>query len=94
MGMNITKLQPVGGFCAETAGAVGAVRRQRAGHPGLDHAHDHGRDRRLGGQRHAQLSAVKWGVAGRIVWAWVLTMPAAGMVAALCWFVVHFAGMR
>jgi PiT family inorganic phosphate transporter len=41
-----------------------------------------------------KLSAVKWGVAGRIVWAWVLTMPAAGLVAALCWFVIHRAGMR
>ena len=46
MGQRITKLKPVGGFCAETGGAVDAVPRHRAGHPGLDHAHHHRRDRR------------------------------------------------
>ena len=45
MGTKITKLQPFGGFCAETSGAITLVGRDALGHPGLHHAHDHGRDR-------------------------------------------------
>jgi len=41
-----------------------------------------------------RLSAVKWGVAGRIVWAWVLTMPMAAVIAAVAWLLVHRLGMR
>jgi len=73
MGMRITKLQPVGGFCAETAGALALFGASAAGNPGLDHAHHHRGDRRRG--IDAPALAVKWGVAGRIIWAWVLTMP-------------------
>ena len=46
MGQKITKLKPVGGFCAETGGAITLFLATGAGHPGVDHAHDHRRDRR------------------------------------------------
>ena len=57
-----------------------AVPGHRAGHPGVDHAHHHRRDRRrgLGAQR---ARAVRWGVAGNIVWAWIFTIPASAFVA-------------
>ena len=53
MGMNITKLKPVGGFCAETAGALTLFGATAGGHPGLDHAHHHRGDRRRRGQLDA-----------------------------------------
>ena len=94
MGMNITKLQPVGGFCAETAGAVALFGASALGIPVSTTHTITGAIIGSGVSATRKLSAVKWGVAGRIVWAWVLTMPAAGIVAALCWFAIHFAGMR
>ena len=94
MGMNITKLQPVGGFCAETAGAVALFGASALGIPVSTTHTITGAIIGSGVSASRKLSAVKWGVAGRIVWAWVLTMPAAGIVAALCWFAIHFAGMR
>jgi PiT family inorganic phosphate transporter len=94
MGMNITKLQPVGGFCAETAGSVALFGASALGIPVSTTHTITGAIIGSGVSATRRLSAVKWGVAGRIVWAWVLTMPAAGIVAALCWFAIHFAGMR
>jgi PiT family inorganic phosphate transporter len=94
MGMNITKLRPVGGFCAETAGAVALFGASALGVPVSTTHTITGAIVGSGVSATRKLSAVKWGVAGRIVWAWVLTMPAAGVVAALCWFVIHRAGMR
>jgi PiT family inorganic phosphate transporter len=94
MGMNITKLQPVGGFCAETAGSVALFGASALGIPVSTTHTITGAIIGSGVSATRKLSAVKWGVAGRIVWAWVLTMPAAGIVAALCWFAIHFAGMR
>jgi len=76
MGMRITKLQPVGGFCAETAGAIALFGASLAGIPVSTTHTITGAIVGVGSTR--RLSAVKWGVAGRIVWAWVLTMPAAG----------------
>ena len=81
MGMRITKLQPVGGFCAETAGAITLFGASAAGIPVSTTHTITGSIVGVGSTR--RLSAVKWGVAGRIVWAWVLTMPAAGAIAAL-----------
>jgi PiT family inorganic phosphate transporter len=94
MGMNITKLQPVGGFCAETAGSVALFGASAMGIPVSTTHTITGAIVGSGVSATGRLSAVRWGVAGRIVWAWVLTMPAAAIVAAACWFVIHFAGMR
>jgi len=92
MGMSITKLQPVGGCCAETAGALALFGASAAGIPVSTTHTITGAIVGVGSTR--RLSAVKWGVAGRIVWAWVLTMPAAGIIAALAWGVVRMAASR
>ena len=86
MGSKITKLQPTGGFCAETAGAITLVGATFAGIPVSTTHTITGAIMGVGATR--RLSAVKWGVAGRIVWAWVLTIPISAAVAALCYFVV------
>ncbi len=83
MGMNITKLKPVGGFCAETAGSIALFAASTAGIPVSTTHTITGAIVGVGSTRRA--SAVKWGVAGRIVWAWVLTMPMAGVIAAAIW---------
>ncbi|MEQ1892714.1 MAG: inorganic phosphate transporter [Planctomycetota bacterium] len=82
MGMKITKLKPVGGFCAETAGAFTLF---LATHSGIPVSTTHTITGAIIGVGSAtKFSAVKWGVAGRILWAWVLTIPAAGGTAAVC----------
>src|ERR1019366_2037365 len=81
MGMKITKLQPVGGFCAETAGAITLFLATSLGIPVSTTHTITGAIVGVGTVR--QLSAVRWGVAGRIVWAWVLTVPGAALIAAL-----------
>ncbi len=86
MGSKITKLQPVGGFAAETAGAVSLF---TATHLGIPVSTTHtitGAIIGVGSIR--RLSAVRWGVAGRIVWAWIVTIPAAAGIAALVYWVV------
>jgi PiT family inorganic phosphate transporter len=87
MGMKLTKLQPVGGFCAETAGAITLFATTLLGIPVSTTHTITGAIVGVGSTR--RLSAVKWGIARRIVWAWVLTMPMAGAVAALCYFVAR-----
>jgi PiT family inorganic phosphate transporter len=81
MGMKITKLQPVGGFCAETAGAMTLFMATSLGIPVSTTHTITGAIVGVGTVR--KLSAVRWGVAGRIVWAWVLTVPGAAAIAAL-----------
>ena len=86
MGSKITKLQPVGGFAAETAGAISLF---TATHLGIPVSTTHtitGAIIGVGSIR--RLSAVRWGVAGRIVWAWVLTIPAAAAISAMTYWVV------
>ncbi|MEP6914106.1 MAG: inorganic phosphate transporter [Acidobacteriota bacterium] len=86
MGSKITKLQPVGGFAAETAGAVSLF---TATHLGIPVSTTHtitGAIIGVGSIR--RLSAVRWGIAGRIVWAWLLTIPAAAGVAAVVYWSV------
>ena len=90
MGMNITKLRPVGGFCSATAGALAVFGASAAGIPVSTTHTMTGAIVGVGSTR--RLSAVKWGVAGRIVWAWVLTMPAAGAIAALVTLALRLAG--
>jgi PiT family inorganic phosphate transporter len=87
MGMKITKLKPVGGFCAETAAATSLLGTALAGIPvSTTHTIAGGI---MGVGSVQRLSAVRWGVAGRIVWAWVLTIPISGLVAALCFWGIH-----
>jgi len=90
MGMGLTKLQPVGGFCAETAGAVTLFATTLTGIPVSTTHTITGAIVGVGSTR--RLSAVKWGVAGRIVWAWVLTMPAAAAIAAGLWWAMRLTG--
>jgi len=86
MGSKITKLQPVGGFAAETAGAISLF---TATHLGVPVSTTHTiTGAIIGVGSIKRLSAVRWGVAGRIVWAWILTIPASALIAALTyWFV-------
>ena len=86
MGTKIVKLQPVGGFCAETAGALTLFGATAAGIPVSTTHTITGSIVGVGSAK--RFSAVKWGVAGRIVWAWVLTIPAAGLIAALSYGII------
>jgi len=85
MGMRITKLKPVGGFCAETAGGSMLFLATHAGIP-VSTTHTI-TGSIVGVGATTKLSAVKWGLAARIVWAWILTVPAAGIIAALSFWV-------
>ena len=87
MGSKITKLRPVGGFCAETAGAVTLFGATFLGIPVSTTHTITGAIAGVGST--TRLSAVKWRVAGRIVWAWVLTIPAAATFAALSFFIIR-----
>jgi inorganic phosphate transporter, PiT family len=80
MGHNLTKLQPIGGFSAETGGGVTILAISRLGIPVSTTHTITGAIVGVGATKGTR--AVRWGVAGRIVWAWVLTIPAAGTVAA------------
>ena len=92
MGMRLTKLKPVGGFCAETGGGGDAVPGERARRPGVDHAHHHRRHRR---RRLGQPpSGVRWRVACRIVWAWLFTIQAAALIAAGIYTGLRALGMK
>jgi PiT family inorganic phosphate transporter len=87
MGSKIAKLQPVGGFCAETAGAITLG---IATHFGIPVSTTHTITGAIVGVGSTKrLSAVKWGVAGRIVWAWILTIPMAGLIASVCYFLIY-----
>ena len=87
MGSKITKLKPVGGFCAESAGAITLF---TATHFGIPVSTTHTITGAIVGVGAVhRLSAVRWGVAKRIVWAWVLTIPASGAVAAGCYLLIR-----
>jgi PiT family inorganic phosphate transporter len=85
MGMKITKLKPVGGFCAETSGAITLFLATGMGIP-VSTTHTI-TGSIVGVGSTSKLSAVRWGIAGRIVWAWILTMPAAGAIAGATWWI-------
>ena len=87
MGSRITKLKPVGGFCAETAGAITLFSTALAGIP-VSTTHTI-TGAIVGVGATTRLSAVRWGVARRIVWAWVLTIPASAAVAALTFSLIR-----
>ncbi len=90
MGTKITKLAPVGGFAAETGAAAAILLATLLG-VGISTTHTiTGAIVGVGATR--RLSAVRWGVAGRIVWAWILTIPAAGLVGASTYWVLAALG--
>ena len=85
MGQKITKLKPVGGFCAETGGAITLFLATTLGIPVSTTHTITGAIVGVGSVKRA--SAVRWGVAGNIIWAWILTIPASAFVAAVAyWF--------
>jgi len=85
MGSRITKLRPFGGFCAETAGGISVL---IASHLGVPVSTTHTITGAIVGVGTAQrVSAVRWGVATRIVWAWILTMPMAAVIAAVAYLI-------
>ena len=87
MGQRITKLKPVGGFCAESAGALTLFGTALAGIP-VSTTHTITGAIVGVGATH-RLSAVRWGVAQRIVWAWILTIPASAVVAGLAFWIMR-----
>ncbi|HUR20346.1 MAG TPA: inorganic phosphate transporter, partial [Vicinamibacterales bacterium] len=88
MGSKITKLQPMGGFAAETGAAV-AIYTATALGVGISTTHTiTGAIVGVGATR--RLSAVRWGVARQIVWAWLLTIPASAAIGAISFYVIHF----
>ncbi len=87
MGSRITKLKPVGGFCAEAAGAITLFSTALVGIP-VSTTHTITGAIVGVGATH-RLSAVRWGVATRIVWAWVLTIPAAALISAVAFWLVR-----
>jgi PiT family inorganic phosphate transporter len=85
MGQRITKLKPVGGFCAETGGAITLFLATALGIPVSTTHTITGAIVGVGSVQRA--SAVRWGVAGSIVWAWIFTIPAAALMAGVCYWV-------
>jgi PiT family inorganic phosphate transporter len=85
MGQKITKLKPVGGFCAETGGAITLFLATALGIPVSTTHTITGAIVGVGSTQRA--SAVRWGVAGNIVWAWIFTIPASAFVAAIAYWV-------
>jgi inorganic phosphate transporter, PiT family len=91
MGMRITKLRPIGGFSAETAGAITLIGTAVGGIPVSTTHTISGAIMGVGAMQ--RFSAVRWGVAGRIVWAWIFTIPAAAVVSAVTWLLLRLAGV-
>lgn len=91
MGQRITRLQPVGGFAAETGGAMAIFTATTLGIPVSTTHTITGSIIGVGSTR--RWSAVRWGVAGKIVWAWILTIPASAMIAAVAFFILTALGM-
>ncbi len=85
MGQKITKLKPVGGFCAETGGAITLFLATSLGIPVSSTHTITGSIVGVGSAK--RLSAVRWGVAGNIVWAWIFTIPASAFISAIAWWI-------
>jgi PiT family inorganic phosphate transporter len=92
MGGRLTRLRPRSGFCAETGAAAAVL---FATHLGLPVSTTHAIAGAIAGVGSIQrMKAVRWGIATNIVWAWVLTIPAAAIMAYLSYFALHFAGVK
>ena len=87
MGQRITKLRPVGGFCAETGGAITLFLATGLGIPVSTTHTITGAIVGVGAVR--KFNAVRWGVAGNIVWAWIFTIPASAFIAAVAWWLAN-----
>jgi PiT family inorganic phosphate transporter len=87
MGSKITKLKPIGGFCAESAGAITLFLTAKLGIPVSTTHTITGAIIGVGAVH--RLSAVRWGVARRIVWGWVLTIPASAAVAGVTFWIIQ-----
>ena len=87
MGQKITKLKPVSGFCAETGGAITLFLATWLGVPVSTTHTITGAIVGVGSVQ--KLSAVRWGVAGTIVWAWIFTIPCTAFIAAIAWWLAH-----
>jgi PiT family inorganic phosphate transporter len=87
MGAKITRIRPFGGFCAETAGGITLLIASRYGIP-VSTTHTI-TGAIVGVGTSQRISAVRWGVAGRIVWAWILTIPMAAAIAAVMYLLVR-----
>ena len=85
MGMKITKLKPVGGFCAETGGAITLFLATTLGIPVSTTHTITGAIVGVGSAR--KMTAVRWGIAGSILWAWIFTIPATALIAAITWWI-------
>lgn len=88
MGQRITKLRPVGGFCAQTGGAATLFFATALGIPVSTTHTITGAIVGVGATK--RLTAVRWGIAGTIVWAWILTIPCSAVIAALFWYLGRF----
>ena len=88
MGMSITKLKPIGGFCAETAAAISIIGAAMGGIP-VSTTHTIA-GAIMGVGSTTRLSAVRWGVAQRIVWAWILTIPLSALMSSLTYLLISF----
>ena len=88
MGQRITKLKPVGGFCAETGGAIMLFIATGFGIPVSTTHTITGAIVGVGSAQSA--SAVRWGVAGNILWAWILTIPCSAFIAGVAWYLGRF----
>ena len=88
MGMRLTALQPIGGFCAETAGAIALLGSASFGIPVSTTHTITGAIIGVGSMR--RLSAVRWGLARNVVWAWVLTIPCTAAISALIYLPLHW----
>jgi len=86
MGIKLTHLKPIGGFSAETAGAFVLIGTALGGIPVSTTHTIAGGIMGVGSTR--RVSAVRWGVAGKIVWAWILTIPVSGMVGAIAYYII------
>jgi len=92
MGMRITKLTPVGGFCAETSGAISLFIATALGVP-VSTTHTI-TGSIVGTGTVQRTSAVRWGVAGRIIWAWILTVPGAALISAVAYIAATRLGLK
>ena len=90
MGTKITKLKPIGGFCAETAAAISIIGASLAGIPVSTTHTITGAIVGVGATR--RLTAVRWGVAGSIVWAWILTIPLSALISAILYILINMIG--
>jgi PiT family inorganic phosphate transporter len=90
MGLKITKLKPVGGFCAETGGAITLFAATGLGIP-VSTTHTI-TGAIVGVGAVTKLSAIRWGVAGRIVWAWILTIPCSAFISGVTWWLGQHLG--